>query len=295
MATTSKNTPTRGKLGTLILSAVGEVGFAALALASALLANSITLWTNAARVLLESTTCFLALYSAWQGRRVSLERYNYGLGKLENLASLFAGFVILATLILVGWNAVERWQEPVAPQGVGFGVGALGFALVWNLFMYLRFSRLKKNDASPVLDSQSVIYRNAVLATVISLVTVGLGLAFRGHAWAAYFDPVGAVLLCGFLLRAGASLTRRSLTQLLDAPLEEAAQLEIMGRLIRHYDSYRQLQRIRTRRSGPVVFIEVFLEFDPALPHGEVLARAERIRRDLEETIAGSEVAVVAR
>jgi divalent metal cation (Fe/Co/Zn/Cd) transporter len=70
--------------------------------------------------------------------------------------------------------------------------------------------------------------------------------------------------------------------------------LQIMERLIRHFDTYEQLQRIRTRRSGPVLFIEVFLEFDPAMTHGEALARAEQIRLDLESAIAGSEVAVVA-
>lgn len=278
---------------TLLISAGVAVGLTILGLISALLANSVTLWANAARVGLETAVCLFACYAVWKGKRASTESYNYGLGKLENLTSLAAGLVILATFLIVGWNTIERIRDPIPVIGAGFGIGALLFSVVFNVWMFGRFLRLRKVDPSPVTDSQTMVYRNAVVATVLSIVAVATSHFFPDHRWVRYVDPAGAVILCGFLLKSGILLTRRSLDPLLDSALEESAQIEITRQLVLHFESYSQFHRVRTRRSGSHIFIEVFLEFEPALSHGEVVGRMSRLKGSLEASIPGAEVWIV--
>lgn len=57
--------------------------------------------------------------------------------------------------------------------------------------------------------------------------------------------------------------------------------------------NYQRLNRIHSRRSGNQVFVEGLLEFDPALPVGEMIERSERIKNEIEGSISGSEVWVV--
>lgn len=285
--------PNLSKSRTVLLSASAEIGFATMAIVAAILANSVTLWTNAARVTLESASCILAYYAVWKSSRISVESFNYGLGKLENLVSLFTSVVIFTTFLIVGWNTIERLREPVEVHGVGFGLVSLLIALSFNAWLFSRFWRLKKRDSSPVIDSLFVIYRNAVIATGISLAAVLLGVLFREQEWAKYLDPAGALILGGFLLKGAVYLMRRSIAPLLDGALEESAQIEITSQLVAHFDDYEQLQRIRTRRSGSAVFIEVFLEFDRTLAHGDVVERMSRIRASLEKQVPGAEVNIV--
>lgn len=281
------------KLRTLLISAIVSVGLTVIGLISALLANSVTLWANSARVGLETAVCVFAYYAVWKGRRASAESYNYGLGKLENLTALAAGLVILVTFLVVGWNTVERIRVPVTVIGAGFGFWALTFSMIFNVWVYSRFLRLKAAGDSPVTESQTVVYRNALLATFLSLVAVGTSHLFPGQWWALYVDPAGAVLLCGFLLKSGIGLTRKSLDPLLDSALEESAQIEITRQLVRHFEDYHQLVRIRTRRSGAQTFIEVFLEFDDALRHRDVLLRMAALKKALEESVPGAEVWII--
>lgn len=277
----------------LLTSARAEILFVVLALIAAMLANSVTLWTNAARVLLESSSCILAYYTVWKSKRASAEVYNYGLGKLENLVSLFAACVILGTFLIVGWNTINRLQNPVPMSGAGFGLLVLCLASGYNIWIFGKLRRLKHVDNSPVVDAQCVVYQNALIASAISLTTVLLAWAFRNQEWARFIDPIGAVGLCYFLLRNGLSLMKRSIAPLLDGAIEESHQVLIMRGLVQHFEDYDQLGRIRTRRSGSQVFIEVFLQFDPSLDHATVLQRMAAIKQTLERSVPDAEVWVI--
>lgn len=277
----------------LFTSAGASILFTILALTGAILANSVTLWTNATRVLLESFSMVLAYYTVWKSQRVSIEVFNYGLGKLESLVSLFASIVILIGFLLVGWAAIMRLQNPVAMEGAGFGLVVLILASLYNAWMYIQMLKLKRSEDSPVVDSQHVIYLIAIIASVISLTTVFLSVIFREQTWAGYLDSLGAMLLCYFLLRSGMGLMKRSLTPLLDGAIEESQQMLILRGLVDHFENYEQLSRIRTRRSGDRVFIEIFLSFAADLKHQQVLQRMDAIKSLIEKEIPSAEVWII--
>ena len=79
---------------------------------------------------------------------------------------------------------------------------------------------------------------------------------------------------------------------LLDATLEEETQLQIMRELVGHIDDYERIHKVRTRRSGPNMYAEIFLEFDPTILMGEGQRRIDSIRVDLEAKIPGIDVAI---
>ena len=47
------------------------------------------------------------------------------------------------------------------------------------------------------------------------------------------------------------------------------------------------------RRSGPNLYVEIFLQFDPQLLMGEVQRRIDAIRTEINQAIPGAEVALV--
>lgn len=282
-----------GKLNFLKLTAKIEVGFLVLAVISALLANSIILWTNAVRVLLETLACVLAFYAVAKNQQASPEIFNYGLGKLENLVALLVSAIILVSFLLLGWTTISRLQNTVIMEGTGFSFFALSLAGSYSLWVYSHLKRLAQIEESPVLASQAVIYLNAALANAVSLTTVLLAFIFREYAWAAYLDPIGSIALGFFLLKSGLTLMKNSLSPLLDGAIEEHNQLIIIQQLVKFYDSYEQLHQIRSRRSGSRLFIEIFLEFDHSLPHGRIIERIDDLKRDLESSIQSAEVWVI--
>ena len=85
-----------------------------------------------------------------------------------------------------------------------------------------------------------------------------------------------------------------SVHDLLDASLEEASQLIIMRKLVEHFDDYESVHKIRTRRSGSHIYIEVFLGFNSDLTMGQVQKKIDRLSLAIKEAFVGAEVSIVA-
>lgn len=277
-------------LGVLL---VAEIALGTVTILSAFQANSAALYTNAARVGLDVLVCLVSLLVVRVvGRRHA--HFDYGLGKLENLAVLFTTAAMGFALVLIVQRGVDGLVNPRPLERTELGLWALGAAFVLNIAAYIQFLRLRSQDASPLLEGQSHLYRNALVATLFSLIAVLAGTYARGrYEWMLLLDPIAGLLLAGLVAQSTWRLARRSLLGLLDATVDEAFQQAINRELVRHIESYEGLHGVRARHSGARVRVELFLEFPPALPSGELLARCKALKSDLEAAIPQSEVWVV--
>lgn len=262
-------------------------------LGGALLTDSLTIWANCLRVGLDFATSVFALYVTWQVLRDRREKFDYGLGKWENLSALINVVVMFVALIFLVTRAVHHLKHPEPITGTGPGFAIIIFFALVNLGLLTRFSRLHRIATSPVVHAQLVLYRNATVASFLSI-TALLGTWFAHNDWlAGYFDIFGAAVLAVLMIYGMVKLARQSLSALLDEAVEEALQIRIMRGLAESFLDYDQLHRIRSRRSGNRVFVELFLEFEPELPVRELLDRSARIKAQVEGTVPGAEVWVV--
>jgi divalent metal cation (Fe/Co/Zn/Cd) transporter len=67
-----------------------------------------------------------------------------------------------------------------------------------------------------------------------------------------------------------------------------------MKKLVDHFDDYESVHKIRTRRSGSNIYIEVFLGFNSELKMGEIQKRINSLTDTIQNAFVGAEVAIVA-
>jgi len=262
-------------------------------LVGASLANSLTLWANCARVGLDFATSLFALYVTWRVRCDRREKFDYGLGKWENFSALVNVAVMLVALVFLVFRAAQRLHHPQPITGTGPGFVVLLVFMGFNLGLLARFARLHRTASSPVIHAQFVLYRNATAGSVLSLAALAGAWLARSDVVAAYFDVLGAAILAVLMVYGMVKLARQALSALLDEAVEEALQIRIMRGLAESFRDYEQLHRIRSRRSGNRIFIELFLAFDPALPAGKLLERSDHIKAVVEQEVPGAEAWVV--
>ena len=119
------------------------------------------------------------------------------------------------------------------------------------------------------------------------------GIALIDFAWSAYLDPLVSLLGAGLLIHGAWVVSTSSVHDLLDASLEEASQLVIMRKLAEHFDDYESVLKIRTRRSGTNIYIEVFLGFQAHLSLAEVQSKMKHIAHAIQQNFLGAEVVIV--
>ena len=276
---------------TLVIMVWCEVAAFLLVLAAAWPTNSLTLWASVLRVGLELPASFFALYVSDRMLRQSHGRYDYGLGKWENLGSLLNVPVMFIGLAFLAFRVFQHFLDPQPVTKTGFGLAVLLIFGGVNLALMLRFRSLNRAVPSPLVYAQFILYRNAFAASLLSV--LALAGAWLAGPMGAYFDMGGAVLLAGLILQSGLLLLRQSLSALLDETVEESLQNQIAEGLARAALDSHRLHRIRSRHSGGRVFVELFIEFPPEISVRELMGRIARIKSDLETAIPHAEVSVI--
>jgi anti-sigma B factor antagonist len=110
-------------------------------------------------------------------------------------------------------------------------------------------------------------------------------------AWA---DAIGSSFVAMFIVYSAVEMMRSGLPDLLDRTVEEGLQIAVNRALARHFKDYDIIDRVRSRRAGGKVFIEIALRVDGNLALGEADQRAEALRATLNEEIRRADVSIIA-
>ena len=260
---------------------------------AAIASNSIVLFADFLRCAAE----FLAIFLSWLVLRklskADKSYYDYGFGKLEQLASMSVSFAMLISFAIIGALAINRLYNPIQVENALFGFVLGVLSVAGNVFMWLHNRNLAKVERSPILESQAQLFRAKSIASIIVVVSLSLVLSNLSADWVYYADPIGSLGLCVLLLYSAVTLLFSSMQDLLDRSVEEAMRLVILRVLVKHEANYVGLSNIRTRRAGNKIFIELALEFPEEMKLGELSSISEAIKTDISAEIPLSEVVIV--
>lgn len=263
-------------------------------LSALVMASSSVLLADSLKTLLE----FVAVLLAWLAmRRIEAgadHKFNYGVGKLENLSSLLIGILMLVCLLIIGGNAVLHILHPEGISGPGVWISMavqIIYAFVNGNF-YLKNKRLAKIQGSPLLESQASLFFTKAFGNVFILLSLVSSLALANYSWSYYIDPMASLIIAASVLVGAMGIFSSSVFDLLDKSLEESDQILIMRELALHFDDFEVLHGIRSRRAGSHAFVEIYLEFDPDKKMSEVQPVIDHLRANLEAAIQGARVTI---
>ena len=247
--------------------------------------------------LLKESTDFLAVLASYLTvlalRKAPGHRFAYGIGKLENLVSLAIGLVMVGCSFFLLTKVVSHFHHPVPTSGTLPGI------IIFSVYAFIGFGIWTRNrwilrhQHSPIIESQARLWFSKACFDSFMATALTLELFFRGHAWSFYLDPLASLLGVGFMIHAAYAISSSSVNDLMDAALEETTQLQILNQLVRHLDEYDRLHKVRSRRSGSRIFVEVFVDFHPDLRMAEVQERIHRLRSSIGNAIPGAEVSIL--
>lgn len=262
--------------------------------AAALVSDSVTMYATLLRSSVEALAVTLAWVVMRRITRGGAADYDYGVGKLENLTGLAVSGLLFASLLILLYEVVHRLHEPVRLAaghcGVALGI-TLGATLLDSWFLVHNL-RLARAEHSPLMEAQWRMYLVKVASGTIAIITLGASVACSAYPWSSYLDPLGSVLMSGFILFSIGSILHKSTWDLLDRTLDESMQILILQVLVEHFDAYHAFHGVRSRRSGSQIFVEVLMEFDGTRSMADVQKSINAIRGDIAKRIHDSVVLV---
>ena len=219
------------------------------------LTGSVALYSDA----LESCVNVVAALVTFGALLVSAKpadaRHPYGHQKIEYIAAVFEGALILLAAVAVFHAAWESWRNPrpviIDPTGIALNVAAGLINGGWATFLLARAKALR----SPALRADGQHLMTDVISSIGVLAALMMAVA-TGLPW---LDPVLACLVAVNILVSGWTLMQQSFSGLLDEAAAPEELERIRSLIALHATGAIEAHDLRTRHSGRLTFIEFHL------------------------------------
>jgi len=277
-------------------SGLAAVGLTGMKLAVGLLSGSLGILAEAAHSGLDLVAAVITLVAVSVSDRPADEVHPYGHGKIENFSALIETLLLFVTCAWIVYEAVRRIffrDVHVEPSLWAFLVVVVSIVVDINRSRML--SRAAKKHNSQALEADALHFSTDVWSSAVVL--VGLALVWAGQTLlpgrSGFFNRADAVAALGvaiIVFFVSYRLGKRTIDVLLDsAPsgLKEqilAATGEIEGVL--------KPGKVRLRRSGPRIFVDMTIEVDRNLSFERTHAIAEGVEARIQALVPGADVVI---
>lgn len=222
-------------------------------------------------------------------------RYNFGYSKYESLTVLLQNGAILLTCLLGIAFAVQDMVHPEDITRYDLPVGAAFVSAACSLALAFYLGRIGKKTGSAMLRTAALHWRvDASLSFgMCAGFFAGLLLVRAGFvSVAVYVDPVMAILLALMVMRQPLRDLAANARELLDSVPEPAIHDKIRGAVQKHGVVFPGLHRIRVRKAGRKMFLDVGFKAPTAWTVDKAQALVEDFEQQLLREIPGCDVVV---
>ena len=275
---------------------LADIGVLALLVPVGLLGGSLTIKAEAIRFVLMMSIEIFAYTVMWRLHRGKLHDLEFGGGKLEQIANLVTGIGMLGA---AAWIATKAMAIVGGQAAVGTPLGLALAAIVGALNAYVNFvawdgmRRAAEGESTLVMQGQLQARRVKLICSLVVLFTMTAAALSTDNVVVASADAVGSVFVAVFMVLNGSEMLRTGIPDLLDRSAGKSVRDTVDRVLSGSADHYQRLDRIRSRRSGRVVFIEVVLSFEPGLTIAEVNRRIAALKEGMANEIEHADISIL--
>ena len=224
----------------------------------------------------------LVYFSIRKAHEAPDEDHAFGHGKAESLAALAQSALIALASVEIIREALSRLQHPGAIHNFSLALISTGLFAVVTLLLTLWMRRRAALSGSLALKGDSAHYAT----DMVGYLAVFLGLLYGHFAKTSLYDTVASVLVAGYLLTTAAGLARESIDELMDKTLDEELTRKILE-TIEAEPEVRSHHLLKTRKSGPNVFVEFHAVLRPEMSFLDSHRVVESLSEKIEHLIPG--------
>jgi len=221
---------------------------------------------------------FIVLFAVKQSARAADEGHPYGHGRIETLATVILGFLLVTAGLGIGYRGIDsiissRQSHPELVTLIFAGLAILAKELLYHYTM-----RAAKKIHSSLLESNAWHHRSDALSSIV--VFIGISSQLLGIP---YMDSIAAIIVAILIIVMGYKLTSRAFAELIDTSLES----ELVGQvrsLIDSNECVREVHSLRSRSMGGLGYIDAEIRVNPRL----TVSEAHYIAFSLEQAIKSS-------
>lgn len=249
------------------------------------LTNSLAILSDALESIVNVVAGFIGLYSLYVAAKPKDLDHPYGHGKAEFISAAAEGGLIVASGLLILYEAIIHFIQSSSIQKLDTGAWMIATTAIINFIAGLICVRIGKKNASLALHSSGkhlIIDTYSTLSIIAALVIM----LFTGFLW---LDKVVACIIAIVIIFNGYTIIRKSLAGIMDE-----ADMKLLNKLVKLLNENRRpnwidIHNLRIIKFGSILHIDCHLTvpfyLDVLDAHDEVEALQKLIKSEFGETV----------
>lgn len=253
--------------------------------AAGILGHSAAMIADAIHSLTDFATDAVVLVCVTLGSKPVDKSHDYGHGKYETLATAVIALALLAVGVMICYSGVVKIYgvmvlgETLDQPGMVALIAAVVSIVLKEWAFRFTASVGRRCDSQAVM-ANAWHHRSDALSSVGTMFGIG-GAIFLGPRWAV-LDPLAAIVVSVFIIRASLGLIKQAVDELTDASLPEATENEIME-IAGKEEGVQEIHNLRTRRIGNSIAIDMHVRMLGSTTLFDAHQRATNIEHRLKD------------
>lgn len=259
----------------------------AVKLVAFLLTDSISILSTLIDSLLDAAASVINLVAVRHALVPADREHRFGHGKAEPLAAVGQAIFITGSALFLLIEASQRFFNPQPLSHSEVGIAVMVFSIVATLGLVTLQRYVIRRTGSLAISADQLHYTGDLL--VNGAVIVALLLAAQ-LGWR-FADPIFGIGIALFILYNAWQIAAGAFDMLMDRELPEEERSRIREVIAAH-DGVLGYHDLRTRASGPQIFIQCHIELDSSLSLLQAHAIADDVENQLRDAFPEAEVII---
>lgn len=258
----------------------GNIILTAFKLFAGIYGKSGAMVSDAVHSLSDVFATFIAFLGVKLSKRAADRRHPYGHERMECVASLILGIILLVTGMGIGKVGLENifsgdYAELTVPGAIALVAAVVSIIVKESMYWYTRHYAKVLNSAAFMADAWH--HRSDAFSSIGSL--IGIGGAMLGYP---VLDSVASVVICLFILKVSYDILKDALSKMLDTSCGDDYEKELSD-YISSQDDVVSVDLLQTRMFGNKVYIDLEIQVDGDCSLKDAHAVADRVHNSVEK------------
>ena len=248
------------------------------------LIGSVSILSEAIHSGMDLLAAIIAMFSVKTSHLPADDVHPFGHGKVESLSGLIEAALIFVAAFWIIFESVSKLASGQVVESPGWGVAVMLLSAVLNFFVSRRLFAVGKEADSVALQADAWHLRTDVYTSVgvmLSLAVIWISHFFFADPRIHWLDPVAAIFVAVFILKAAYDLSAKAIGDLMDVKLSPDEEAWIRSVIVGHKPDIHGYHQLKTRKAGNYRFVEFHIKVDPQM----TVAASHGIARALKHTI----------
>ena len=263
-----------------LVGIIGNIVLSAFKLFAGIAGKSGAMISDSVHSLSDVFATFIAFLGVRISKRKADKEHPYGHERMECVASLILGLVLMLTGLGIGKAGLENifsgnYESLTIPGAIALTASVVSIAVKEGMYWYTRHYAKILN--SPAFLADAWHHRSDAFSSVGSF--IGISGAMLGFP---VLDSAASVVICLFILKVAYDILKDALVKMLDTSCGEEYETRLSEYVAAQEDVV-CVDMLHSRMFGNKVYVDLEIEVDGDKPLRESHAVAERVHNNVEK------------